>query len=152
MNATNENDVIREHSEIRLGIAVDMPEGLIVPVIHGCGGKSGKEICQAVDDIAQNCRNNQLPPSAYMGGTFTISNLGSEGVRYFTPIINAPEVAILGVGSMRKELMLVNGQVEEHRVMGLCLSFDHRAVDGAPAARFLRTLCDYVENPFLLSF
>ena len=152
MNATNENDVIREHSEIRLGIAVDMPEGLIVTVIHGCGGKSGKEICQAVDDIAQNCRNNQLPPSAYMGGTFTISNLGSEGVRYFTPIINAPEVAILGVGSMRKELMLVNGQVEEHRVMGLCLSFDHRAVDGAPAARFLRTLCDYVENPFLLSF
>ena len=87
-----------------------------------------------------------------MGGTFTISNLGSEGVRYFTPIINAPEVAILGVGSMRKELALVNGQIEQHRVMGLCLSFDHRAVDGAPAARFLRTLRDYMENPFLLSF
>mgnify|MGYP002604278689 FL=1 len=152
INATYENDVIREHAEIRLGIAVDMPEGLIVPVIHGCDAMSGKDICQAVNKIAGDCRDNKLPPSAYMGGTFTISNLGSEGVRYLTPIINAPEVAILGVGSMRKELALVNGQIEQHRVMGLCLSFDHRAVDGAPAARFLRTLRDYMENPFLLSF
>lgn len=152
LNATYENDVIREHSEIRLGIAVDMPEGLIVPVIHGCDTKNGGEICQAVNDIARDCRNNKLPPSAYRGGTFTISNLGSEGVRYFTPIINVPEVAILGVGSMRKELKMVSGQVEEHRVMGLCLSFDHRAVDGAPAARFLRTLQEYMENPFLLGF
>ena len=152
MNATYENDIIREHGEIRLGIAVDMPEGLIVPVIHGCDGKDGRAICQAVNDIVRDCRDNKLPPSAYMGGTFTITNLGSEGVRYFTPIINAPEVAILGVGSIRKELRLVRGQVEEHRIMGLCLSFDHRAVDWAPAARFLHALRDYMENPALISF
>jgi len=152
MNATYENDTILEHHGIHLGIAVDMEEGLIVPVIHDCGAKSGVEVCQAVNDIAKGCRENTLSPGAYMGGTFTISNLGSEGIRYFTPIINAPEAAILGVGTIRRELALDNGQVTEHSVMGLCLSFDHRAVDGAPAARFLKAIRDYMEHPFLLGF
>ena len=152
MNATYENDTIFQHSEICLGIAVDMSEGLIVPVIRGCEAKDGRELCQQIVRTAKECRDNKLPPSAYTGGTFTISNLGSEGVRYFTPIINVPEVAILGVGSMESQLRLVNGQVEEHRVIGLCLSFDHRAVDGAPAARFLHTVRDYMEHPFLLGF
>ena len=152
MNATYENETIREHREIRLGIAVDMEEGLIVPVVAGCENKSGIELCQAVGDTVSGCRNNTLPPSAYMGGTFTITNLGGEGVRYFTPIMNAPEVAILGVGSMFHELVLDNGQVAERRRLGLCLTFDHRAVDGAPAAKFLKTIKEYVENPFLLGF
>lgn len=152
MNATYENDIIYEHQEIRLGIAVDMAEGLIVPVIPECENKSGMALCAAIHDTVKNCRENTLPPSAYANGTFTISNLGSAGVRYFTPIINAPEVAILGVGSMRRELVLENGQVTEHRTVGLCLTFDHRAVDGAPAASFLRAIKDYMEHPFLLGF
>lgn len=152
MNATYENDIIYEHQEIRLGIAVDMEEGLIVPVVPGCEAKSGTELCAAINDTVKGCRENTLPPSAYTNGTFTISNLGSSGVRYFTPIINAPEAAILGVGSMRRELALENGQVTEHRVLGLCLTFDHRAVDGAPAANFLRAIKDYMEHPFLLGF
>ena len=152
MNATYENETIREHREIRLGIAVDMEGGLIVPVVAGGENKSGIELCQAVGDTVSGCRNHTLPPSAYMGGTFTITNLGGEGVRYFTPIMNAPEVAILGVGSMFHELVLDNGQVAERRRLGLCLTFDHRAVDGAPAAKFLKTIKEYVENPFLLGF
>ena len=152
MNATYENDVIREHADIRLGIAADMEEGLIVPVIGGCAEKTGLEICQAVNETVKGCRENTLPPSAYAGGTFTISNLGSAGIKYFTPIINTPELAILGVGSMRKELALENGQVVERRKIGLCLSFDHRAVDGAPAGSFLKDLKENIENPFLLGF
>lgn len=152
MNATYENDVIREHADIRLGIAADMEEGLIVPVIGGCAEKTGLEICQAVNETVKGCRENTLPPSAYAGGTFTISNLGSAGIKYFTPIINTPEIAILGVGSMRKELALENGQVVERRKIGLCLSFDHRAVDGAPAGSFLKDLKENIENPFLLGF
>lgn len=152
MNATYEDDTIYEHPDIRLGIAVDMEEGLIVPVVSGCEAKSGLALCAAISDTVRGCRENTLPPSAYANGTFTISNLGSAGVRYFTPIINAPEVAILGVGSMRREVALKNGQVTERRVLGLCLTFDHRAVDGAPAANFLRTVKDYMEHPFLLGF
>lgn len=152
MNATYENDIIYEHQEIRLGIAVDMEEGLIVPVVPGCESKSGMALCAAIHDTVKSCRENTLPPGAYANGTFTISNLGSAGVRYFTPIINAPEVAILGVGSMRRELALENGQVTERRTVGLCLTFDHRAVDGAPAASFLRAIKDYMEHPFLLGF
>lgn len=152
MNATYENDIIYEHQEIRLGIAVDMEEGLIVPVVPGCESKSGMALCAAIHDTVKSCRENTLPSGAYANGTFTISNLGSAGVRYFTPIINAPEVAILGVGSMRRELALENGQVTERRTVGLCLTFDHRAVDGAPAASFLRAIKDYMEHPFLLGF
>lgn len=152
LNATYENDTICEHQEIRLGIAVDMEEGLIVPVVPGCDTKSGVALCAAIGSTVKSCQDNTLPPSAYGGGTFTISNLGSSGVRYFTPIINAPEVAILGVGSVRRELVLENGQVAEHHMLGLCLTFDHRAIDGAPAANFLKAVREYMEHPYLLGF
>lgn len=151
MNGTATEEIITRSEAINLGIAVDVEDGLMVPIIRDAGKMRGLELFEAVNNTATSCRDGKLGPSDYAGGTFTISNIGSGGIRYFTPIINSPEIAILGVGASRKELCLCDGEIMERTVIGLSLSFDHAVVDGAPAAEFLKTLTEKIENPFMMS-
>ena len=152
MNGTATEDMITLYDTVNLGIAVDVEGGLMVPVIKDASSLSGLELFEAVNATARGCREGSLGPSSYAGGTFTISNVGSTGVKYFTPIINSPEIAILGVGSSRKELYLTSdGEIAEHTLLGLSLSFDHAATDGAPAGRFLKVLKEKIENPFMMA-
>jgi len=152
MNGTATEDMITLYDTVNLGIAVDVEGGLMVPVIKDASELGGLELFEAVNETARGCREGSLGPSSYAGGTFTISNVGATGVRYFTPIINSPEIAILGVGSSRKELFFTDeGEICEHTMLGLSLSFDHAAVDGAPAGRFLKVLKEKIENPFMMA-
>lgn len=151
MNGTSAEDMISLNSAVNLGIAVDVEGGLLVPVIKNSDAMGGLELFEAVNHAAKGCREGTLPPSDYAGGTFTISNVGATGVKYFTPIINSPEIAILGVGAAAKELVLENGEVKERTVIGLSLSFDHAAVDGSPAGRFLKVLKEKIEHPYMMA-
>ena len=151
INGTATEDTITLSDSVNLGIAVDAEGGLLVPVIKNIGAKSGLELFEAVNHAAKGCREGTLAPSDYAGGTFTISNVGATGVKYFTPIINSPEIAILGVGASTKEAVVVNGEVRERTMIGLSLSFDHAVVDGSPAGRFLKTLKEKIEHPFMMA-
>jgi pyruvate dehydrogenase E2 component (dihydrolipoamide acetyltransferase) len=141
--------VLRE--EISIGIAVALEAGLIVPVVREADRKSVLEIHRAVQDLAKRAREGSLSVDEVTGSTFTITNLGMYGVDAFTPILNLPEVAILGVGRITEELGLVNGQVASRLKMVLSLTIDHRIVDGAPGAAFLQTLVQFLEHPALIS-
>ncbi len=151
INGTATEDTIALSSAVNLGIAVDVEGGLLVPVIKNSDAMSGLELFESVNKVAKGCREGTLPPSDYAGGTFTISNVGATGVKYFTPIINSPEMAILGVGASTKEVVLVNGEVRERTMIGLSLSFDHAAIDGSPAGRFLKILKEKIEHPFMIA-
>ncbi len=151
INGTATEDTITLSDSVNLGIAVDAEGGLLVPVIKNIGAMSGLELFEAVNHAAMGCREGTLAPSDYAGGTFTISNVGATGVKYFTPIINSPEIAILGVGASTKEAVVVNGEVRERTMIGLSLSFDHAVVDGSPAGRFLKTLKEKIEHPFMMA-
>jgi pyruvate dehydrogenase E2 component (dihydrolipoyllysine-residue acetyltransferase) len=129
-----------------IGIAVDTPEGLVVPVITGVDGKGITELSKQLGEISLKARDGKLKPADMSGGTFTISSLGGIGGTSFTPIVNAPEVAILGVVRSRKAPVW-NGESFQPRLMlPLSLSYDHRVVDGALAARFARYLCQQLED------
>jgi pyruvate dehydrogenase E2 component (dihydrolipoamide acetyltransferase) len=141
--------VLRE--EISIGIAVALEAGLIVPVVREADRKSVLEIHRAVQDLAKRAREGSLSVDEVTGSTFTITNLGMYGVDAFTPILNLPEVAILGVGRITEELALVNDQVASRLKMVLSLTIDHRIVDGAPGAAFLQTLVQFLEHPALIS-
>jgi pyruvate dehydrogenase E2 component (dihydrolipoamide acetyltransferase) len=133
--------------EPHIGIAVDTEEGLLVPVIRGAAGLSLGEIVARARDLVRRGHERGLRPDEMQGGTFTITNLGALGVETFTPIINPPECAVLGLGRIAREPVLVGDQVVARERMRLSLTFDHRIVDGAPAARFLQTVVRLVENP-----
>ncbi len=137
---------------INLGIAVDTERGLIVPVIRNADQLTVRGIATALRTIAEQVRSNKFAVEDLRGGTFTISNVGALGGMFATAIINYPEVAILAVGRSRKVPVLVNGQLAESLRLPLCVSFDHRATDGANAARFTSELVSYLETParFLL--
>ncbi|MFN3651477.1 MAG: dihydrolipoamide acetyltransferase family protein [Armatimonadota bacterium] len=147
LNGTLENDVIRVHGSVNLGIAVALDEGLTVPVVPAADALPLPELSVAIQDLAKRARTGQLPPDAYAGGTFTITNLGAYGVESFDPIINPPQVAILGVGSIQDRIVAVNGAPAVRPMMTLTLSFDHRAMDGAPAAQALARIKELLENP-----
>lgn len=148
MNATLDGDEIKILTDINIGMAVAVPDGLIVPVIRNADKKKLKEINADINDLAKRGRKNKLEPDEMSGGTFTITNLGGYGsVDAFTPIINTPESAILGVCRTIERPVAVNGEVVIRPMMGLSLSFDHRITDGAPAAEFLKVLIDLIENP-----
>ena len=134
-----------------IGVAVDTPQGLLVPVIRNVDQKNITELATELNHAAEKARNRKLGLEEIQGGTFTISNLGSIGGTNFTPIINAPEVAILGVSRSRIEPVFIDGQFQPRLMLPLALSYDHRLIDGADAARFLRRLIDVLENPFLLA-
>ncbi len=129
-----------------LGIAVDTPAGLIVPVIRDIDKKTIVELALELADVAQRTRDRKVTLEELRGSTFTISNLGSIGGGHFTPIVNSPEVAILGVGRASKRLVLVEGQVTERSILPLCVGYDHRVIDGAVGARFIVRVAEVLEN------
>jgi len=133
-----------------IGIAVDTPGGLLVPVIRDVDTKSLAELALELGDIAQRARDRKIGIDEMRGGTFTITNLGGIGGTAFTPIVNHPEVAILGIARGKNELVLENGEVTSRLQLPLCLSYDHRVIDGADGARFLRYISDLLSDPFLL--
>ncbi|MDO8588368.1 MAG: dihydrolipoamide acetyltransferase family protein [Armatimonadota bacterium] len=150
VNATLESDQITIHDRIDIGIAVALDEGLIVPVLRDVRSKSIPEISVEVKRLAQKARSGGLAPDEYKDGTFTVTNLGAYGVDSFNPIINPPQVAILGVCRIVEKPVVVDGRVRVRSMMNLCLSFDHRAVDGAPAAEYLARLKQILESPYTL--
>lgn len=150
LNASLVGDEIRQHEEIHIGMAVALEEGLIVPVIRNANRKSLREIAQETKELAQRAREGQLSVDQVTGSTFSVTNLGGYGIDGFTPIINPPETAILGVGRIVEKPAAYRGQIALRHVMILSLTFDHRIVDGAPAAEFLRTVAEMLELPFLI--
>ena len=132
---------------VNVGLAVDTPRGLVVPVLRDCDSLSIPQIAQAIADTAERAKNAQYGIEDLRGGTFTISNLGAVGGTYSTPIINWPEVAILLLGRSRKMPVMHDDKIEPRLMMPLSLSYDHRLVDGAMAARFLNEVIGYLESP-----
>ncbi len=135
---------------VNLGFACDTERGLMVPVISGADRMSLKEISEAVKDLAKACRAGTINPDLLRGGSFTVSNLGALGIESFTPIINPPQTGILGVDAIVQRVREVNGKIEVYPAMGLSLTYDHRAIDGMPASKFLADLKFNLENFLLL--
>ena len=132
---------------VNVGLAVDTPRGLVVPVLRDCDRQSIPHIAQEIAQTAEKAKNAQYGVEDLRGGTFTISNLGAIGGSYSTPIINWPEVAILLIGRSRKLPVVVDDRIEPRLMMPLSLSYDHRVIDGALAARFLKEVIGYLESP-----
>ncbi len=138
---------IRLFKHVNLGVAVDTPRGLMVPTIFHADEMSLLEISKAVKELAAQCREGNISPDKLSGGTFTVSNLGNMGVESFTPVINPPQTGILGVcGTINRIKVAKDGSTEVYPAMGLSLTYDHRAVDGTPAARFQKELGYNLEN------
>lgn len=135
-----------------IGVAVDTERGLLVPVIRDADHKNILEISIEMGKVAEKARTGKLTLDEMQGGVFTITNLGGIGGTQFSPIVNAPEVAILGISRARIEPVYIEGRFEPRTLLPLSLSYDHRVIDGADAARFLRWVVDAFEQPFLLSF
>lgn len=131
-----------------IGIAVDTPQGLLVPVLHDVAATPLAQLARRANDLVEAARARRLRPEDLTGGTFSITNLGSFGIDAFTPVINYPETAVLGVGAIRMEaVVLENGGLAARERITLSLTFDHRVIDGAPAARFLQALVRLIEAP-----
>jgi pyruvate dehydrogenase E2 component (dihydrolipoamide acetyltransferase) len=139
-------DEIRSFRGVNLGFAVDAERGLYVPVIRGADSLSLRQLADRAHELAATVHAGKAGPEHLDGGTFTVTNLGAFGVRDFTPVLNPPEVAILGVGTVRPEQAYRGDEVVTVPHIGLSLTFDHRAVDGGPAARFLQDICAAVAN------
>jgi pyruvate dehydrogenase E2 component (dihydrolipoamide acetyltransferase) len=152
MNARINGSQIEWLKSIHMGIAVDTDRGLVVPVISHSNHKSIRQFGSEFRALAEKARTGSLLPDEMNGGTFTITNLGGQDVLAFTPVINLPQAAILGVGKISPALAMKDGKVVEYQKLILSLVFDHRIVDGAPAARFLQWIKDRVEYPELLGF
>ncbi|MEI6295663.1 MAG: 2-oxoglutarate dehydrogenase, E2 component, dihydrolipoamide succinyltransferase, partial [Actinomycetes bacterium] len=151
LNSSLEGDQITYHGAEHLGIAVDTERGLLVPVIRDAGDLNIGGISRRISDVAARTRDNKISPDELGGGTFTITNTGSRGALFDTPIINQPQVAILGIGSIVKRPMVMKGtdggeNIAVRSMVYLGLSYDHRIVDGADAARFLVTLKERLEE------
>ena len=150
LNATLTDEGIHMLGDINIGVAVALEDGLVVPVVRNADKIGLASISEQIKNLAEKARNNQLTPSELQGGTFTLTNLGNFGVDAFTPIINPPECAILGVGRIFKKPVVHNDAIAIRSMLTLSLTFDHRVVDGAPAAQFLQTVSQYIQNPYLL--
>jgi len=149
LNARLEGNEIVRSASANIGVAVDTGRGLVVPVLRDVQRMSVREIAAAAAELVNRARAGQLLPDEMAGGTFTISNLGMFGIDAFTPIINVPEVAILGVGRIAERAVVRKGKIVARPMMVLSLTADHRLVDGAPAARFLQRLVQLIESPLL---
>ncbi len=134
-----------------IGVAADTDRGLLVPVIRNVDKKNILELSVELTALAEKARNRKITPEEMEGGIFTITNLGGIGGTHFSPIVNSPEVAILGIAHASLEAFFVNGQFEPRLMLPLSLSYDHRLIDGADAARFLRWVAEALEQPFLLA-
>jgi pyruvate dehydrogenase E2 component (dihydrolipoamide acetyltransferase) len=147
VNVSWQDDTLRYNKHIHIGVAVAVDEGLLVPVVRFADNKSLSHISAEVKDLATKATNKQLQPSDWEGNTFTISNLGMFGIEEFTAIINPPDACILAVGGIKQTPIVKDGQVVPGNVMKVTLSCDHRAVDGAVGAAFLKTLKGLLEDP-----
>jgi pyruvate dehydrogenase E2 component (dihydrolipoamide acetyltransferase) len=134
-------------ADIHIGLAVDTDDGLVVPVIHHAGTLGLFELAKQTLALIEKSRTGKLTVPQMQGGVFTITNLGSFGIDGFTPIINLPETAVLGLGRIRREAVVIDDKIVARDQITLSLTFDHRIVDGAPAARFLQTVSQAIENP-----
>jgi len=150
LNSYLEGNEVVLYDEINIGLAVATEEALLVPVVKDVAGKSLYEIASDGDALIEKARKGELAIDDVTGGTFTITNLGMFGVRDFTPIINPPQCAILGVGEMKDRPCVCDGQIIVKPMMVLSLTFDHRIVDGAQGAMFIRRVKELLENPLLL--
>ena len=148
LNATMaEENVVRRYKHVQLGVAVDTDRGLMVPTIFDADTKSLLEISREVKDLAAKCRSGSISPDLLQGGSFTVSNLGAFGVEAFTPVINPPQVGILGVcTTVDRPRKAADGSIELYPAMGLSLTYDHRVLDGGPASRFVQELCRRLER------
>jgi pyruvate dehydrogenase E2 component (dihydrolipoamide acetyltransferase) len=143
---------IRRFHPVHLAVAMDTPRGLMVPVIFNADRKSLLQLSREVKELAVAARAGSINPDLLHGGTFTVSNLGATGVKIFTPILNPPQTGILGVCGITRHIRENNGIPESYPAIGLSLTYDHRAIDGAPASRFMRDLCKNLEEfPILLA-
>jgi pyruvate dehydrogenase E2 component (dihydrolipoamide acetyltransferase) len=136
---------------VHVGVAVDTDRGLLVPVIRDADRKGIVELSVELAALSEKAKARKLALEEMEGGTFTITNLGGIGGTAFSPIVNAPEVAILGMSRARTEAVWLDGAFEPRLMLPLSLSYDHRVIDGADAARFLRWLAEALEQPFVLS-
>ena len=150
LNAHYMDDFIRYFNTVNIGIAVDTNRGLLVPTVFAAEKLSLNELSMAAKSVITDAQSGSINPDKLQGGTFTVTNLGSLGIESFTPVINPPQTAILGVDTITKRIKEVNGEDVTYPAMGLSLTFDHRALDGAPAAKFLKELCFALENFDLL--
>ena len=146
VNAHIEGTTVKEFDEVHLGVALDLPRGLIVPTLFHTDRLSLVEIAKQMRKTYEKCKDNAILPEELQGATFTVTNLGALGVESFTPILNPPQVAILGICTIIYKVKLVDGEQVVYPSIPLSLTFDHRALDGAPAARFLKDLVDGLEN------
>ena len=137
---------------IHIGVAVDTERGLLVPVIRDADKKTITELSIELGEIAEKARNKKIKPDELQGGNFAISNLGGIGGTNFTPIVYRPNVAILGVSRSEVQPVYTDGEFEPRMMLPLSLSYDHRLIDGAEAARYLRWICEALENPLLTMF
>jgi len=141
-----DGNVMRVFNGVHIGLAVDTPRGLMVPTIFNADKKSLNEIAGEAKALAAQCQKGNIDPALLSGASFTISNLGSFGVESFTPVINPPQTGILGVDTIMTRVKDVNGQLVGYPAMGLSLTYDHRAIDGAPASKFLVEMKNALEN------
>ncbi len=146
LNATFEGGVVRVHETVNVCVAVDTPQGLVTPVVKNADKKSLVQIGREIRELAQRAREGRLSMEDVRGGTFTITNLGVFGIDKFTPIVNHPQVAILAFGRVAERPAVEDGRLTVKRTAWLTLSFDHRAMDGGPAARFLMAVKELVER------
>ncbi len=147
INCRLDGQSVRVGREVNLAFAIDLGEGLVAAVIREADKKSLGDLAGAARDLAERARTNRLTPDDMADGTFTVTNLGGVGVEYFTPIINPPQAGILGVGKIQEKPVVRGGGIHIRPMMTLSLVFDHRLIDGAPAAKFLAKVKELLEQP-----
>ena len=150
MNSAYMDDKIHLFKNVHLGMAVALEKGLVVPVIRNAESCSLIDLSRSIKTLAQKARQTQLTHEEMQGSTFTISNLGAYGVEHFTPVLNPPETGILGVGAVYDTPTYIGENLERRSILPLSLTFDHRVLDGAPAAAFLQTVKQYLEEPITM--
>lgn len=150
MNSAYIDDAIHQFEPVHLGMAVALEKGLVVPAIRFANNLSLVELSKEIKDMAQKARAGSLSSDDMHGTTFTISNLGSFGIEYFTPVLNTPETGILGIGAIEHVPVYKGKKIKKGSMLPLSLTFDHRVLDGAPAAAFLRTIKHYLEEPITI--
>ena len=146
LNAHYLNDTVRYFHNVNLGMAVDTERGLMVPTIFSADRLPLNEIARRAKQLASECQSGSINPDLLQNGSFTVTNLGTLDIESFTPVLNPPQTGILGVNNIVQRAREVDGELEFYPAMGLSLTFDHRAIDGAPAARFLKELKTNLEN------
>lgn len=150
MNAHYNDQEMKIFSHVQLGVAVDTQRGLLVPTVRNADRLTLAELAKENRRLSTACREGKVTGAELTGGTFTVSNIGAYGVEYFTPVINPPQVAILGVGGITDRIRVVDGQISAYKAIGLSLTYDHRALDGVAASKFLQALCRNLEQFELL--